>query len=127
MLNWPFWEVIAALRENLGDFSSIVCFRAVVTGCEETLGAGAAGVALKSAGRKRGHALVASLGLTGAKPPLGEIAKALDNAIGKEGTRLCTVSAVEKVGDDFLVRLSETICSAGEPQGSDDVVTLTPA
>jgi hypothetical protein len=118
-------RVVVALRAKLGDFSSIVCFKAVVVGCEETLGAGAAGVALKSAGRKRGHSLVASLGLTGARPAPESIAKTLDAAIGAEGTRLCAVDAVERVGDDFVVRLSETVCSAGEPLGSDRQLTFT--
>lgn len=114
-----------SIRPNLGDFSSIVCFKALVVGVEETLGSGAANVALKSAGRKRGHSLVASLGLTGAAPAPDAIAKALDAAIGVNGTRLCQVDAVERDGDNFVVRLSETVCSAGEPQGSDRQLTFT--
>ena len=43
------------LRPELGDFNSIICFRAVVVGREEALGERAAAVALKAAGRARVH------------------------------------------------------------------------
>ena len=115
-----------SLRPILGDFSSIVCFKAVVVGMEETLGAAAAGVALKAAGRKRGHRLVESLGLSGARPDPSAITAALDAAVGLKGTRLCTVSGVEQGGDgSFTVHLTETICSAGEAQGSERQLTFT--
>lgn len=114
-----------SLRPNLGDFSSIVCFKAVVVGAEETLGAAAAGVTLKAAGRKRGQQLVKSLGLVGAKPSPASISDTLNAAIGKDGTRLCHVEAVQQTGDNFVVKLSETICSAGEPPGSPRQLTFT--
>ncbi|MES2638929.1 MAG: hypothetical protein V4850_05585 [Myxococcota bacterium] len=114
------------LRSNLGDFSSIICFKAVVVGIEETLGVGAAGVALKSAGRKRGHALVESLGLKGARPEPAAIVTSLNAAVGEGGTRLCSIASVVNNPDGtFVVRLSETVCSAGEPQGSDRQLTFT--
>ena len=62
------------LRPELGEFSSIVCFRALVGGVIETLGLRAGHVALKAAGRKRGHGLVESLGLTGQGQDLGKAA-----------------------------------------------------
>jgi hypothetical protein len=115
-----------SLRPVLGEFSSIVCFKAVVVGVEETLGAAAAGVASKAAGRKRGHRLVESLGLTGSHPAPPAIAAALDSAVGLQGTRLCTVNRVEQGGDgSFVVHLTETICSAGEPPGSERQLTFT--
>lgn len=114
-----------ALREDLGDFSSIICFRAVVTGVEEALGGRAAMVALKSAGRKRGENLVASLGLTGANPEPAVLASSLDAAIGKGGTKLCAVDKAERDGDTFTIYLRETICSADEPQGSARELTFT--
>lgn len=115
-----------SIRPTLGDFSSIVCFKAVVVGVEETLGAGAAGVALKAAGRKRGHALVGSLGLTGARPAPETLVEALNGAIGRDGTRLCTVRNVERRDDGgFVVDLEETICSANEPIGGDRQLTFT--
>ena len=42
------------LRAHLGDFNSIICFRAVVTGIEDALGPRAAMIALVAAGRTRG-------------------------------------------------------------------------
>lgn len=113
------------IRKNLGDFSSIVCFRAVVVGVEATLGKAAAMVALKAAGRKRGHGLVDSLGLTHAKPEASSLAAKLDEALGKDGTRLCAVDKVERDEDVFRVYLSDTICSADEPQGSTRELSFT--
>jgi hypothetical protein len=115
-----------SIRADLGDFNSILCFKALVVGIEESLGDRAATVALKAAGRKRGHQLVKSLDVTGKGPEQGaEAAKMLDAAIGKEGTRLCRVDNIEREGTTFRVHLSETVCSAGEPQGSPRQLTFT--
>ncbi len=115
-----------SLRPTLGDFSSIICFRALVTGTEEALGAAAAGVTLKAAGRKRGKVIVKSLGLSNSNPDPGKIVATLNAAIGADGTKLCIVDEVQRIGDGgFLVKLSETICSAGEPQGSERQLTFT--
>ena len=115
------------LRPDLGDFSSIVCFRAVVAGVEQTLGHRAAMVALRSAGRQRGHDLVGSLGLTGSAPATPDDgAKALDTALGPDGTKLCRVDKLERPDDEtYRVYLSETVCSAGEEQGSDRELSFT--
>jgi len=114
------------IRPELGDFNSIVCFRALVTGIEKTLGGKAAMVALKGAGRKRGYDLVESLGLKGAAPadPM-DGARGLDDALGPDGTMLCRVRKLERDGDTFKVYMTETICSAGEPQGSDRKLSFT--
>ncbi len=115
-----------SIRPELGDFSSIVCFRALVVGIEEALGRRAALVALKSAGRKRGHQLVESLGLTGSgTDDTDALANALDEALGPNGTKLCRVSRIERDGERFRVYLNETICSADEPQGSDRPLSFT--
>lgn len=113
------------LRPDLGDFSSIVCFKAVVVGVEEALGKQAAKVALVAAGRKRGKDLVASLGLNGKGEDLGEAAKQLGAALGRDGTRLCSVDAINRDGDVIRVTVSDTVCMAGEPQGSDRTCTFT--
>ncbi|MBX2804061.1 MAG: hypothetical protein KTR31_40670 [Myxococcales bacterium] len=112
------------LRPDLGDFSSIVCFRALVIGVEHILGRAAHGT-LVGAGRRRGKQLVESLGLSGAG--LDGVQEALDEALGPNGTRLCRVRRVEvnDGGDEVVVYLSETICSAGEPQGSERKLTFT--
>lgn len=115
------------LRPGLGDFSSIVCFRAVVIGMEEAMGDRAAAVALKAAGRARGKSLVQSLGLSGAgkDQSLDGLAAALDAAVGKDGTRLCMITGMERDGEDILLHTKETICSADEPQGSSRECTFT--
>lgn len=117
----------APLRPDLGDFSSIVCFRALVVGVEQTLGLRAAMVALKGAGRKRGYDLVESLGALGAGKTLSaeEAAASLDTALGPDGTRLCRVPKMEVDGDVYRVFLADTICSAGEEQGSTRELSFT--
>lgn len=114
-----------ALRQKLGDFSSIVCFKALVVGVEDTLGAQAAGVALKAAGRMRGKQLAQSLGFGLKALSLPEALVAMNAALGVDGTRLCQVDSVEQDGENYIVRLSETLCSAGEAPGSDRQLTFT--
>ncbi|MEZ4321775.1 MAG: hydrocarbon-binding protein [Myxococcota bacterium] len=114
------------VRPTLGDFNSIVCFRAVVAGMEEALGKRTAMVSLKAAGRIRGAQLVESLGLTGKGPADADaLARALDDALGTNGTRLCHVRKAEREGEIFRIHLAETICSADEPQGSDRELSFT--
>lgn len=113
------------IRSELGDFSSIVCFKAVITGIEEALGEKATAIALIAAGRARGKKLAESLGLTGSNISLDEAAIMLTNALGKDGTRLCKVDKIVKEGDTIKVYTSETICSAGENLGSSRNCTFT--
>ena len=114
-----------ALRPQLGEFSSIVCFRAAVGGVIEALGERGAMVALKAAGRTRGHGLVAELGLTGQGDDLSKAADMMGQALGREGTKLCIIRGVEEKGDRIYVRLNETICMAGEPEGTDATCSFT--
>lgn len=115
------------LRSELGDFSSIICFKAVVTGIEEALGEKAAAIALISAGRQRGKQLAESLNLTNSwdTTSLEEITQKVSETLGKEGTRLCIVDKIESQGEVYRVYTRETICSSGEPQGSSRVCTYT--
>jgi hypothetical protein len=62
--------------------------------------------------------LATSLGLSKFSTDLDQIALLLDNAVGKEGTRLTAVNKIEKEGETIGVYCSETICSAGEEIGS---------
>ncbi|MGL4884147.1 MAG: hydrocarbon-binding protein, partial [Waterburya sp.] len=105
-------------REKLGGFISIVCFKGVITGMEEALGEKATAIALTSAGRTRGKNLATELGLAGANSSLEDLASKLDHALGENGTRLCKVDRIEDHGDVIKVYTHETVCSAGEPQGS---------
>ncbi|MDZ4784962.1 MAG: hypothetical protein SGJ02_02685 [bacterium] len=111
-------------RKELGEFSSIVCFKAVVTGAEEALGEKAAAITLISAGRNRGKHLAEQLGLKNGMP-LADIVPALQKALGKDGTRLCIVDKLEQTDESIKVYCQETICSAGEPQGSPRKLTFT--
>ncbi len=114
-----------SVRPDLGDFSSIVCFKAVITGVEDTLGTDGAAVVFTRAGKVRGHNLATDLGLTGSNLPIEQVAEALNKAIGKEGTKLCAVDKAYMDGDDIIVETNETVCSAGEPNGSDRECTFT--
>lgn len=116
-----------SIRKELGDFSSVVCFKHVITGVEEALGDKAAAIAFIMAGRKRGQALCQQLGLAGKGENLSldEVAKQLNQALGTEGTRLCMVDKIEQEGDTYSVYTKETICSAGEEEGSPRSCTYT--
>jgi predicted hydrocarbon binding protein len=112
-------------RPTLGQFSSIVCFKSVITGMEEALGEKATAIALIAAGRERGKNLAKELGLSGSNQDLAVIAAKLNEAIGANGTHLTAVDKIVKEGDVIKVYCSETVCSAGEPQGSDRKCTFT--
>lgn len=113
------------LRENLGNFNSIVCFKAVITGMEDALGEKATAIALIAAGRARGKKLAKELGLSNSSLSLDELAQKISQALGKEGTRLCQVDKIVADGELIKVYTSETLCSAGEPQGSNRKCTFT--
>ncbi|MFC4454821.1 hypothetical protein [Deinococcus sonorensis] len=116
---------IPALRPQLGDYSSIVCFKAVITGVEDTLGPDGAAVVFTRAGKVRGQQLATELGLAGKNVPVDQIAAALDQAVGRGGTRLCAVTRSYQEGDTIVIETQETVCSAGEPLGSDRKCTFT--
>jgi predicted hydrocarbon binding protein len=112
-------------RPTLGQFSSIICFKSAITGMEEAIGEKATAIALIAAGRNRGKNLAKELGLSGASQDLSLIAAKLNEAIGASGTHLTTVDKIVQEGDVIKVYCSETLCSAGEPQGSDRKCTFT--
>ena len=112
------------LRERLGDFSSVVCLKAIITGMEDLLGVQATAVSLTSAGRTRGKVVFDELGV-GRDESLERVAERLDEILGVRGTRLCNVDGIEVDGDVLFVRTSETVCSAGEAEGSDRKCTYT--
>ena len=115
------------LRQNLGDFSSIICFKAIVIGVEEALGEKTAAIALVAAGRQRGKKLAEELELAGkgTEMTLEEVTEKIRFALGKDGTRLCVVDQLSQEGDVYKVYTRETICSAGEPEGSSRQCTFT--
>ena len=117
-------QVTNQLRPELGDFSSIVCFRAVVTGIEEALGEKAALISLIAAGRVRGKQVAQEMHIEPGQP-VEQIALAMQKALGSEGTRLCLVDKIEMAGDAYRVFCRETIGSAGEPQGSARTLSYT--
>lgn len=115
----------APLRPGLGDFNSIVCFKAAVVGVEEVMGKRAAMVVLTAAGRQRGRALVSDLGLSGRGADLQVAAAKLRVALGEQGTRLCTIEGIVDNGETIRVSVADTVCMAGEPQGSDRECSFT--
>ncbi len=92
---------------------------------EEALGEKATAIALIAAGRERGKNLAKELGLSGSTQDLSVIAAKLNEAIGASGTHLTAVDKIVQDGDVIKVYCSETLCSAGEPQGSDRKCTFT--
>lgn len=112
------------LRQTLGDFSSIVCFKAAIVGMEDALGEKATAIALIAAGRQRGKSLAKELALE-ASSSMDEIAAKMRSALGEEGTRLCIVENIVQEENVIEVYTSETLCSAGEEQGSPRKCTYT--
>ena len=115
------------LREELGNFSSIICLKAIVTGVEEALGEKTAAIALIAAGRQRGKTLAEDLGLVnkGSELPLEDVIEKVRYTLGKDGTRLCVIDQIQQDGEAYKVYTRETVCSAGEPQGSSRQCTFT--
>ncbi|AKG22565.1 hydrocarbon-binding protein [Calothrix sp. 336/3] len=113
------------LRQTLGDFSSIVCFKAAITGMEDALGDKATAIALTTSGRSRGKQLAQELNLSIATMSWEDITSKISYALGKDGTRLCIVENIFLEGEKIIVQTSETLCSAGEPQGSERKCTYT--
>ncbi|NEP19364.1 MAG: hypothetical protein F6J97_21135 [Leptolyngbya sp. SIO4C1] len=114
-----------AIRTELGDFSSIICFKAAVTGIEDALGEKAAKIALMTAGRARGKRLASELGLSQSTTDYKKITQQIQSALGKNGTRLCLVDKIEAVGSQILAHCRETICSSGEEPGSPRELSYT--
>jgi predicted hydrocarbon binding protein len=113
------------LRPTLGDFNSIICFKAVITGMEDALGEKATMIALTAAGRSRGKQLAQELGLANTSIALDELASKLSHALGVNGTRLCLVEKIVDEGNVFKVYTNETVCSAGEVLGSERKCSFT--
>ena len=116
---------MSSLRKELGDFNSIVCFKAAVTGMEEALGEKVTAIALTTAGRARGKKLAEELGFAGSSMSLDDAAAKLRQALGKEGTCLCIIEKIVSEGEMIKVYTSETFCSAGEPMNSPRKCTFT--
>jgi predicted hydrocarbon binding protein len=116
-----------AERTELGNFSSVVCVKAIVVGVEEALGEKAAAIALISAGRQRGKKLAEELGLANMAGNLSleDVQQKANYALGKDGTRLCIVEKVVQEGEVYKVYTRETVCSAGEEEGSPRQCTFT--
>ena|SRR4028118_993501 len=116
-----------AERTELGNYSSVVCLKAIIVGVEEALGEKAAAIAFISAGRQRGKNLAEELDLVNKSDvmSLEDIAVKVSLVLGKDGTRLCVVDKIEQDGDTYKVYTRETICSAGEDEGSPRQCTFT--
>jgi predicted hydrocarbon binding protein len=116
-----------AERTELGNFSSIVCVKAIVVVLKRLLVKKPQPIALISAGRQRGKKLAEELGLAnkGADLSLEDVQQKANYALGKDGTRLCMVEKVVQEGEVYKVYTRETICSAGEDEGSPRQCTFT--
>ncbi len=117
--------MMSVLRKELGNFSSIICFKAAISGMEEALGDKATAIALTTAGRARGKKLAEELGFTAGSYSLDDAADQLRKALGKEGTRLCIVEKIVSEDEIIKVYTSETLCSAGEALNSPRKCTFT--
>lgn len=113
------------LRTELGDFSSIICLKSIISGMEDALGEKATAIALIAAGRARGKSLAAALDLTHRNHSLDQLTALVAEALGEKGTRLLILDRIEPTDDGFSVYTRETVCSAGEALGSQRCCTFT--
>ncbi len=115
------------LREELGDFGSIIFLKSIISGMEEAIGKKTSAIAMISAGRQQGKTSVQELGLVnkGATLSLEEITEKVNQILGKDGTRLCIIDKLERDGEVYRVYAKETFCSSGEPLGSSRQCTYT--
>lgn len=115
------------LRQELGDFSSIIFLKSIVTGIEEAIGEKTAAIAMISAGRQQGKTSVQDLDLVnkGVSLSLEEVRDKANQILGKEGNRLCIIDKIEQEGQVYKVYAKETFCSSGEPKGSSRRCTYT--
>jgi predicted hydrocarbon binding protein len=116
-----------AERQELGNFSSVVCLKAIVVGVEEALGEKAAAISLIAAGRQRGKKLAEELNLANKSHEISleDVQEKISQALGKDGSRLCIVDKIEQDGEVYKVYTRETVCSVGEEEGSPRQCTFT--
>jgi hypothetical protein len=113
------------MRPTLGDFSSIICLKSIIAGMEDALGEKATAIALISAGRTRGKKSVSELGLSKTDVNWDDIASKLNDIFGLNGTRLCAIDRIKQTEAAIEVYTRETVCSAGEVNGSPRKCTYT--
>jgi len=108
------------LRSNLGQFSSVVCLKAIITGIEDTLGEQATAIALIAAGRIRGKNLAkeGQLDLLNIDDDLEQITNKVSEVLGADGTRLLLLHKIERKDGLLYTYSTDTVCSAGEAPGS---------
>lgn len=114
-----------AHRGLLGDFTSVVCFKALMRGLEDILGEQASRIVFVRAGRLRGQQLVEDWGVGHLTLEPEKMAHLLEAALGKNGTRLCSVRELRLQDEQVVVNTQETICSAEEALGSSRRCTFT--
>jgi len=112
-------------RDELGNYSSVVCIKAMITGMEDSLGEKATAIALIAAGRARGRHVAEQLQLVKKENSLDEITQLVAKALGKDGTRLLILEKIEEMTEGYRVYTKETVCSAGEKPGSERRCTFT--
>ncbi|MCF6237143.1 MAG: hypothetical protein L3J70_12355 [Gammaproteobacteria bacterium] len=113
------------VRKELGEFSSIVCLKAMISGIEGIVGTMAIKGSLVLAGRKRGQKVAQALGLSNTDKPVEVWSKAIADVLGKSGTKLCILNEVQLESELIRVSLSDTMCSSGEEMGSSRVLDFT--
>ena len=111
------------LRPELGDFISIIGFRALLNGLQEALGEKAALIAAIAAGRARGRDLAQGLGLAGME--LDKATLLIQQALGINGTKLCLIDKIEDLDNGYRVYCREAACSTDEAEGSSRKLSFT--
>lgn len=96
------------VRQKLGSYMSIECFRYLRFGAEDTAGR----ALIVSSGKLRGHSLKDILKGVSADDE-AKVQQLLAQTLGAEGTRLCLVEKVSRTANGFDVVVDESACCSG--------------
>ncbi|NMG09818.1 hypothetical protein DP117_24185 [Brasilonema sp. UFV-L1] len=107
----------------LGDFVSVMDYKALLEGIEHNIGTKAAATLITAAGRTYGKKIAIRLGATMETQNLSTVLKRLNINLGLEGTRLCVIEEVFQQGDFIKVKVVEPVEMSGE---TDDSKRLCP-
>lgn len=102
-------------RSELGMFIHIECFKKLIEGMEDSLGAKMAYVNLVNAGRQRGKDVFQKNNPSWDGQNAEALRDLLNNTFGQNGTKLCEIAKVEVEADKVRVFCKEAIESYGKP------------
>jgi predicted hydrocarbon binding protein len=96
------------VREKLGAYMSIECFRYLRFGAEDTAGR----ALIVNAGKQRGHSLKDMLKEVSLQDEK-KVEQVLGEILGLKGTRLCLVQSAKRTANGYTFTIDESACCSG--------------